>query len=558
MEKSFQDVEKDIDQWLPKKLNKNIPRFKYIYHCQCAFLDIMIGKKLFFSSAEFIEKQCLFALNYNIHLAYRYLKEDEAFEYSFDCNLYAYATQMLWESLIYAKLCDIFPRLYSDKAYMIQNGKHISFIYKDIPRGKISLMNYYLFRKPLSYLLQNACGITGNMDETSRVLFLSSMYNHYWGENLWNNDYEPYTAIEGGGIRDYFLFTAIRRFMLLYDNDFDMNRLRMSQVQILFSSAGTKNIREFIPTENEEYYKIAFEDCLYKPLGEGDFPKANIADAPMIRTNNGCCFTNPLVILFNNSLDTQFLNYLRRHDKLRFSVIKDKIKERCIPQIQFLLKEKIPNLNDVSNFEVKIPGKGKNKRELDYLVVDSDNVALYIEFKHFYIPESIGEVNTLDKEFAKAMKKMPDQLSAIQKSWDKLSIDYALPTEIKELHGIIVSYMHTGWDVDFNDKYPLVNMSILANAIKHNNSLSSIYEYCSNVEKVYKNVPVVVRKNKYCYASYYFEIEEVALDPEFETKINHMLKEQIFNKLINDNMVHYVPYLDIDYNDILDMENHKE
>jgi hypothetical protein len=38
--------------------------------------------------------------------------------------------------------------------------------------------------------------------------------DHYWGENIWNNDYEPNTAMEGGGIRNYSLITALKRFML--------------------------------------------------------------------------------------------------------------------------------------------------------------------------------------------------------------------------------------------------------------------------------------------------------------------------------------------------------
>ena len=32
MEKTFQEIESNIDQWLPKKLNKDIQRYKYIYH----------------------------------------------------------------------------------------------------------------------------------------------------------------------------------------------------------------------------------------------------------------------------------------------------------------------------------------------------------------------------------------------------------------------------------------------------------------------------------------------------------------------------------------------
>ena len=342
--------------------------------------------------------------------------------------------------------------------------------------------------------------------------------------------------------------------MLLYDNDFDIKRLRLSQIQILFSKEGTKKIKSFIPTENDEYYQAALEDCVYKPLGKGDFPKANIADAPIIRTNNGCTFTNPLVILFNNSLDTQFLNYLRRHDNSRFLIIKDRIKERCIPQVQLLLNRKINGIKDITNFEVRIPGKDKQKRELDYLVVDSGCVGLYIEFKHFYIPESAGETKVLDVEFNKAMGKMSAQLEAIQKSWDKLSQEYKLPTEIKELHGMIVSYMYTGMDVPFNDNYPLVNMSILSNAIEHSNSLHNIYEYCRTVEKVYRRVPTIIRKNKVYYAGYEFEVQDVALSPKFEEKINYMLNEQIYHKLINNNMLYYVPYMAIDYNDILDMQ----
>ena len=427
MEKAFQEIENHIDQWLPQKLNKNIPRYIYIYHCQCVYIDMMIGKKLLFSTAESLETQCIFALNYNIHLAYRYLKEDEEFEYIFDIYLYNYTTEMMWESLIYAKLCDIFPRLYSEKATMTQNGKQISFVYENIPRAKNRLMNYYLFRKPLSYLLQYACAITEGQNEADRQILLLDIYKHYWGENLWNYDYEPYTAMEGGGIRDYFMMTAMKRFMLLYDNDFDMSRLRLSQIQILFSKEGTLKIKSFIPTENDTYYQMAFEDCVYKPLGKGDFPKANIADAPIIKTNNGCSFANPLVILFNNSLDTQFLNYLRRHDNSRFLTIKDKIKERCIPQIQFLLNRKIGNIKDISNFEVRIPGKGKHKRELDYLAVDSDYVGVYIEFKHFYIPESAGEIKVLDAELKKAIEKMSDQIEAIQESWNTLSSEYKLP-----------------------------------------------------------------------------------------------------------------------------------
>lgn len=554
MEKMFQEVEKIIDQWLPQKLNREIPRYKYIYHCQCAFVDMMIDKKLLFNSAGSIETQCLFALNYNIHLAYRYLKEDNAFEYSFDNDLYLYATKMLWEGFIYARLCDIFPRLYSGQATMIKNGKHISFTYKSIHREKNRLMDYYLFRKPLSYLLQTACGITQKFNESDRKIFLSDLYNHYWGENLWNNDYEPYTALEGGGIRDYFLITALKRFMLLYDNDFELRRLRSSQTLILFSKEGTQKIRGFIPTENEEYYQVAFNDYVYRPLGSTDFPKANIADAPIIRTNNGCSFTNPLVILFNNSLDTQFLNYLRRNDNSRFLHIKDKIKERCIPQVQYLLKTRINHIQDITNFEVKIPGKGKRKRELDYLGVDSNGVGLYIEFKHFYIPESAGETKVLDREFKNALEKIPEQLYAIQKSWDTLSRKYEISMEVKEWYGIIVSYMYTGWDVPFSDDYPLVNMSILLNAINHSDSLYGIYKYCCNVEKVYRSVPIVKQKSRVQYADYEFEIQDIALKPEFETKINNMLKKQISQKFLEGNLLHYVPYMAIDYNEVLDIQ----
>jgi hypothetical protein len=62
-----------------------------------------------------------------------------------------------------------------------------------------------------------------------------------------------------------------------------------------------------------------------------------------------------------------------------------------------MIKRKINNINDITNFEVKIPAKGKQKRELDYLAIDSNSIGLYIEFKHFYIPESSGEKKHLMK-----------------------------------------------------------------------------------------------------------------------------------------------------------------
>ena len=159
----------------------------------------------------------------------------------------------------------------------------------------------------------------------------------------------------------------------------------------------------------------------------------------------------------------------------------------------------------------------------------------------------------LDKEFEKALRKIPAQLDAINKSWKELSETKKFSNKLNQLNGLIVSYMYTGMDVEFYDEYPLINMSILFNAIQNSTSLEEVYQYCCNVERLYKKVPAIKRTQIVKYAGYEFKVERIALEPGFETEINNMMKTQIWEKFSKDNVMQYVPYVSLDYQGVLDL-----
>lgn len=58
-------VEDQIDNWLYERLDVSLPRNKYIYHCNLAYIDLVIDQKILFSP---FEKHYLFSLDYNIHI----------------------------------------------------------------------------------------------------------------------------------------------------------------------------------------------------------------------------------------------------------------------------------------------------------------------------------------------------------------------------------------------------------------------------------------------------------------------------------------------------------
>ena len=546
----YNELEKLVDNWIPKLLDKKLPRYSFIFHCNCAYVDIAVATGCFFSSSESLERHLVFALNYLTHLAYKYLQEEDVFIYKVDDQIYKYVFRLLMEAYTYAELCDIFPKAHNDKASFSKEGNLIIVNEKELCREKMQQFEYYLLRKPLHYILQYGCGKTTKANISQRQMAIFELFKSYWSENIWNIDFEPYSAMEGGGIRDYLMITAAKRYILLYDADFKTYNLRWTELLICFSSEGASQIRNMIPTDNDEYYQQAIEDCIYKPLGKGDYPKANLADAPIIRTKDGCMFINPFLLLFNNSIDTQFLNYLRRHDNRRFLKIKDKIKERCIPEVESWLDKRIKGLFKVPNFELKIPGT-KNKRELDLLVSDSTGNALYIEFKHFYIPESYSEKCNLDKELIDAQRKMKDQLYAIIKNSEEVMHLLKSTYKIEKIKGLIVSYLYTGTDVDISDEYPIVSLLTIKEAIQNATNVYEIYEFCQKSEKKYSCVPLVEEKVVRDYAKMKFQITKTAFDPTFEKKTN----ERIFNhvaKSIDDGiMLKRVKYKEMNLNEII-------
>lgn len=550
----YNELEKLVDAWIPQLLNREIPRYSFIFHCNCAYVDAVIETGSFFSSTEFSERYLVFALNYLTHLAYKYLQEEPIFSYKVDNLIYGYTYSLLIEAYKYAELCDIFPKAHNNKAFFLKEGEKIIVNEEELHRESMQQYEYYLLRKPLHYILQYGCGKTAKADIIERQMVILKLFEGYWNENVWNVDYEPYSALEGGGLRDYLMLTAAKRYILLYDADFKVRSLRWTELLICFSRRGAGQIRTMIPTDNDEFYQQALEDCIYKPLGSGNYPKASLADAPIIRTKDGCMFANPFLLLFNNSVDTQFLNYLRRHDNKRFLSIKDKIKERCIPEVESWIDRRLKKVNRIANFELKIPGT-KNKRELDLLISDSKGNALYIEFKHFYLPESYSEKRNLDSELRIAQKKMEDQLYAIRENSEDVMNLLKSDYKLNSIKGLIVSYLYTGTDVCISDEYPIVSLLTVKEAIENAASICEIYDFCQKSEKKYANVPLIKRNVVMEYANMKWEITKKVFDPEFEKEANKYIYAQVVKEIDTGTVLKRVKYKELNLNSIIKSEN---
>ncbi len=548
------ELEKLVDNWIPNLLNKGIPRYSFIFHCNCAYVDAAIETGCFFSSSEHLERYLVFALNYLTHLAYKYLQEEEVFLYEVNDALYEYTYKLLFEAYKYAELCDIFPKVHKRKASFSKENDLIVINEDKLSRESMQHYEYYLLRKPLHYILQYGCGRTVRVDPIERQNAIFELFDCYWGENVLDVDFEPYSDKEGKGVRDFLMNAAVKRYILLYDTDFKVRKLRWTQLLICFSNKATSLIKTMIPTDNDEFYKQAIEDCIYKPLGKGDYPKANLADAPIIKTKDGCMFVNPYLLLFNNSIDTQFLNYLRRHDNKRFLKIKDKIKERCIPEVELWLDEKIKGLYKISNFELKIPGT-KRKRELDLLICDSMGNALYIEFKHFFLPESYSEKSNLDNELIEAQKKMKDQLYAIKESNEKVMQLLKSDCKINKINGVIVSYLYTGTDVEISDEYPIVSLLTVKEAINCATDINEIYDFCQKSEKKYTCVPLIEKSSILEYAKIKFKITKKVFDPVFESKANECIFSHVVKSMDAGDALRRVGYKELNLNDIVNEDS---
>lgn len=526
MEERISIIEDEIDRWIYDKLDSNIPRNKYIYHCNLAYIDIMIDQKMLFTPYE---HHLLFSLNYNVHIAYNKLEEEDTFDYTFDFNLYPIAFQMIIMGMNYSMLCDIFPLLHSGKAVMNKKGRDIFFEIDNFPKKHYKFINDFSMRKCLSYTLQMANGglQEKHTDDEDIAMKLADLYMHFWSENMQYDDYEPYTRMDWGGISFFFIVAAMRRFNKLYKKDFDIVSLDSQKMMILMSPKGTSKMRGFVPTKNDELYQQALEDHIYKPQGKGLYPKSNIADAPLIRTKDGYIFANSLVILFNDSAETQFLNYLRRCDNKRYLRIKDKIKEREIPLIQEMIKCKFPSIKTIANFNVKIPMQKKGERECDLLLVDELGVAIYLEIKHFYNPQSYCEKKVLDKELNKALEKIPKQLNAISEDWEKLKKKYNLQCNLNKIYGVIVSHYYTGVDVEIKPETPIVSSSDLFESIAEAKSLKDIYYGCREIDELYPKIDFIQSEFTVNFAGYKFHLYEECLNPICEILVKESFKNQV-------------------------------
>jgi len=49
MHETIEDIEKRIDNWLYDMLDETILRNSYIYHCNLAYIDILIDQKILFT-----------------------------------------------------------------------------------------------------------------------------------------------------------------------------------------------------------------------------------------------------------------------------------------------------------------------------------------------------------------------------------------------------------------------------------------------------------------------------------------------------------------------------
>ena len=531
MKEKIYEIESEIDNWLINNLDESIPRNKYIYHCNLAFIDIIVEQKMLFTP---FEKHYLFSLTYNTLIAHRKLKEEEKFDYTFDKELYILAFDRIIRGFQYSMLCDIFPLLHSKKGTIEVKDRNISLKLNNIPKKNFKYINDHSMRKTLSYMLQMANGKLEKCDDEEIAMQLSKLYMNFWNENMINEDYEPYSSLELGGIGFFFILASMRRFNKLYKNDFDIVSVDSQKMMILLSPNGVKKLREYVPTEDEELYKMALADNIYNPVEKEYFPKLNISEAPLNMTKDGYIFVNPLVMLFNDSMETRFLNYLRKCDNERYLRIKDKIKERVIPLIIEMIKYKFPNVKYIDNFHVKIPLQNKNKRECDLLLIDEDGFVLYLEIKHFYNPQSFCETKKVDSELKKALCKMPDQLSAIRENWQNIKKSYNINVDLKEIKGVVVSHHYLGYDLYIDQNTPIVNASNLYESIAESNSLKEIFLGCKEIDDIYPKIKFIKRELNFDFAKYNFTVEAECLDPRFEILLNKSYKNKVHKDIMSD------------------------
>ncbi|GKS10884.1 hypothetical protein YDYSY3_18840 [Paenibacillus chitinolyticus] len=510
-------IEDKVDDFLFELLDPSIPRYKFIYHMNLVYIDLVVDQKLWFSTAE---RHFLYSLSYNIFLAYKKLSEEKVFNYIFDNELYLYCMNFLIKGMQYSMLCDEFPTTHSGNKsiYMHDISKTISFIEsRKMPRKNHEFINRYNSKKALSYTLQMAAGKLQDVDEEEAAHKLTRVYHDFWNENMSYDDFEPYSRLDWGGVTSFFVLASMRRFIKLYREDFNISKIGSHKMMIVISPQGRKKIIEFTVTEDKEILDKVLDDYTYRPIGDGLSPKSHLSNAPVIQTRDGYLLINPLVMLFNDSSETRFLNFLRKYDRGRHQRIKDKLKERAIPIIEQLIKLKFPDVVVKSNFKLPIPGRKNQKRELDILVIDEKTgFVLYIEVKHFFNPMSVAEMKSLDKQLQEALEKTSDQINAIQSNWGLVKERFAVRTEIEEIQSIVLSHQYLGNNVEINNKVPIVNPQNLYESLAQSITVEEFYEANREIDDIYNSIKMISDGVIFEYAGYNFALKMEVLDPAFE------------------------------------------
>nr|WP_158330367.1 hypothetical protein [Brevibacillus laterosporus] len=531
IQKEISQIENKIDEYLFSALDRTIPRYNFIYHMNLAYIDFVVDKKIWFSTSE---RHFMFSLSYNTFLAYKTLEEEEVIDFKFDKNLYLYCHQFLIKGMQYSMLCDNFSATNAGKSNVRieKSNNSICFEKNRAPRLQYDFFCKYKIRKALSYTLQMVSGMLNENDEEDAALELSKVYLNFWNENMLYEDFEPYSRQDWGGVTLFFTQAAMRRYIKLYRNDFDIAEVDSQKMMIILSPKGSNNIADFTISKDRIMINQVINDFTYKPLGDKLYPKANIIDAPIIKTKDGFLFVNPLILLFNDSSETRLLNYLRRYDHSRHQRVKDKLKERIIPIVEQLLKIKYPEVIVQCNFKLPIPLKKNQKRELDILIVDNaTGFVLYVEVKHFFNPISYSESKNLDAELQKAITKTSEQLYAIEENWDLIKQRFGVTSDIKVKKAIILSHQYLGKDVEINEDVPIVDPSNFYESIAEAKTIEELYHANKEIDDIYTKIKMISREIDFDYAGFRFALQEECLDPFFEAEF---IKS--FRKIISDGL----------------------
>lgn len=524
-------IEDEVDKYLYNKLDENIPRYKYIYHMNLVYIDYVITNQLWFSQ---VEKHLVFSLSYNTFLAYKKLEEEDITDFNYDKSLYLVCFEHLILGMQYSMLCEVFPAVRSNKAslYINEEDKTITVQHDKLPRDQYEFFSKYIMKKSLSYTLQMTAGMLGNKPIEEVAWELTKGYLNFWNENMMYDDFEPYTRQDWGGVSLFFTSAAMRRFISLYREDFNLNKIESSKVMVVLSSYSRDKLVEYTISQDKEMVDKVLNDLIYKPIGNGLFPKSHLSDSPVICTKDGHLLLNPLVLLSNDSSETMLLNNLRKNDKERYLRIKDKLKERVIPLIEQLIKLKYPESIVITNFNLPIPHKKNQKRELDILIVDNNNgFVLYIEVKHFFNPNSYSEIKSLDNQFRDALKKAPDQLYAIQENWELIKSRYSIQTEIKSLKALILSHNYLGKDVEINPEIPIVDTTNFFESLATSLTVEELYQLNKEIDYIFTNLPIIRMPIDFNFSGYTFNLEMEILDPKFEIEYLKSYRKVVFNNI---------------------------